>query len=531
MAFYDNRLWLLSHIHNSFISSDDTGICEAVFGPNFTEDLRHVARDQGLHSFIPFISEGEQETDDFASGSPDIKIGLGSSERFRKRANTELQLQQKLMQQKETRHQTTVAWKSPEITDNFSLETWGSLFPKKELPEVDEGQNLGLSRQEGRVSLLAQRLQSLGEAGGNIFKEFAKYDGCHYLPEVTKQVEVFPSFGVVSPPLVVSCVKDARVREVVGLVCFLYTEQGRLPKLEFEDPSYYGLQMCEEDGTVDSDFPALDMAEPFTKFGFTQLALVMSENLVRNGNTSERVTLFLPDGTFSELEVDRSKDTLGDILSRGLLKRRRTLPSSTASCGSSGGGTGFLTYHLEAAEVAGVPLDQKLQLSKHQGSEFYIVRSNSKRMSGPRSDKSDQPVNFLEAPLFQSFDVQMLTKVRTKVEIHLGISGEKVEIDPKPQASWTVIKQKPATYEMDNIVSCQVVSRNQGDERLVMKLVHLADSGWRWIEFEGVKETIEGVVEKVNHLLDMSQSEARKLRKEYLENKEKKKGKHKVSVT
>jgi len=25
MAFYDNKHWLLSHIRNSFISSDDTG--------------------------------------------------------------------------------------------------------------------------------------------------------------------------------------------------------------------------------------------------------------------------------------------------------------------------------------------------------------------------------------------------------------------------------------------------------------------------------------------------------------------------
>jgi len=534
MAFYDNRLWLLSHIHNSFISSDDTGICEAVLGGNFTEDLRHIARDQGLHSFIPFINEGEQETDDFANGSPDIKIGLGSSERFRKRANTELQLQQKLVQQKENRQQTTVAWKSPEVGSSVSPETLCSLFPKKDVPQPQQGPSHGLSRQEGRVSLLSQRLESLAEGGGNPFKEFARFQGCHYVAEVRRQVEVFPCLGEskVSQPLIISCVKDATVREVVGLVCFLYTEQERIPKLEFEEPHYYGLQMCEEDGTVDSDFPALDMAEVFSKFGFTQLALVQADNVDAVGKVSERVTLFLPDGTFSELEVDRSKDTLGDILSRGLQKRRRTLPSGGNTAGGAGAGsTGLLTYHLEAAEVAGVPLDNKLPLSQHQGCEFYIVRSNSKRMSGPRTDKSDQPVNFLEAPLFQSFDVQMLTKVRTKVEIHLGISGEKVEIDPKPQASWTVYKQKPATYDMDNIVSCQIANRNQGDERLVMKLVHLADSGWRWIEFEGARETIEAVVEKVNHLLDSRQSEARKLRKEYLENKEKKKGKHKISVT
>ena len=48
-------------------------------------------------------------------------------------------------------------------------------------------------------------------------------------------------------------------------------------------------------------------------------------------------------------------------------------------------------------------------------------------------------------------------------------------------------------------------------------------SGWRWTEFEGERETVGAVISKVNHLMDMRQSEARKLRREYLENKEKKK--------
>ena len=79
-------------------------------------------------------------------------------------------------------------------------------------------------------------------------------------------------------------------------------------------------------------------------------------------------------------------------------------------------------------------LNPATNLSSHLGSEFYIVRSNSKRPSGPRDTSGGDHLNIYEVHLFQSFDVQMITKVRTKVDIHLGISGEKVEIDPKPQA-------------------------------------------------------------------------------------------------
>ncbi len=68
---------------------------------------------------------------------------------------------------------------------------------------------------------------------------------------------------------------------------------------------------------------------------------------------------------------------------------------------------------------------------------------------------------FWEAPLFQSFNVEIFTKVRTKVEIHLGISGERVEIDPCQQAStarfWQ--KQKAVSYDLDRVVSCEVVER------------------------------------------------------------------------
>ena len=92
MAFYDNKLWLLSHIHNSFISSDDTGVCEMVMGGgNFREELEVVARGQGLTSYLPSILAGEEE-EMRGRGSSDMKAGPGR----RQRANTALQLQQKL---------------------------------------------------------------------------------------------------------------------------------------------------------------------------------------------------------------------------------------------------------------------------------------------------------------------------------------------------------------------------------------------------------------------------------------------------
>ena len=57
----------------------------------------------------------------------------------------------------------------------------------------------------------------------------------------------------------------------------------------------------------------------------------------------------------------------------------------------------------------------------------------------------------------------------------------------------------------------------------MFRLVWLAEGGWRQQDFEADAETVAAVVQKLNHLLDLRQSEARRMRREYLEQKEKKK--------
>ena len=80
-------------------------------------------------------------------------------------------------------------------------------------------------------------------------------------------------------------------------------------------------------------------------------------------------------------------------------------------------------------------------------------------------------MDFLQAPLFQSFNVEIFTKVRTKVDVHLGISGDKVEIDPRQQRSsakfWS--KQKAVSYTLDVVVSCEVLERKHKGDRDIFR--------------------------------------------------------------
>ena len=125
--------------------------------------------------------------------------------------------------------------------------------------------------------------------------------------------------------------------------------------------------------------------------------------------SSDRITLYLPDGTFTEVEITRASTTVGALLDLGLEKRSRILPRDRA---------GF-TYHLETVEEPGVRLDTMAGLESLRGSEFFIVRDNSRRVSSAThrdQAHAEKPVSFLDAPLFQSFNVQIISKVSHQVQ-------------------------------------------------------------------------------------------------------------------
>ena len=99
------------------------------------------------------------------------------------------------------------------------------------------------------------------------------------------------------------------MKDVIGLACLKYFQQ--TPSERLEPPVHsYSLHMCEEDGSVDCDFPSLDLKEPFNKYGFSQLALVKKDQV----DSCERITLYLPDGTFTELDVDKASISMGELL-------------------------------------------------------------------------------------------------------------------------------------------------------------------------------------------------------------------------
>jgi len=504
MAFYDNKLWLLSHIHNSFITSDDSGVCQMVLGSSeFKEELRVVARNQGLPSFTDCITDEEDDDDDIYRRSPDIRgisnwAHAGASPAGHKQ--TSGAKPEKL--KPDPPKTKTVVWKQGGNPEAGELET---LFPRKEISVQQAAQ---------RESKLSHLLDNLTAEDSNPWLEYGRFDATgHPDAKMTRFLTIYYPMTVgdsaAAKPIHLSCNRDAKVYELIGLACYKYSLESRVPAL-LPPVDNYSLFMCEEDGAVDIDFPALDPTDALGKYGFDILALGERS---KSDPVALCVTLHMPDGTFSQIEVQRKDITMGELTEKGL-ERRKYLTNVKYNFG----------YHLEAVDDPGVALEPSMALNSHSGTEFFIVRNNSKRASGPCETSSNE-LCFLEAPLFQSFNVDIFTKVRTKVDIHLGISGDKVEIDPRQQTSsakfWS--KQKAVSYPMDVVVSCEILENKQKGNRDVFRMVYLSDNGWGQRDFEANSQTAAEVVQKMNYLLDLKQSTARKQRKEYLQNKEKKK--------
>lgn len=78
----------------------------------------------------------------------------------------------------------------------------------------------------------------------------------------------------------------------------------------------------------------------------------------------------------------------------------------------------------------------------------------------------------MEAPLYQSYQVYIVNKMRAKIEIHLGISGDKIEIDPVQQknSKFILVRQKAVSHHMDSVAWCEVTEVKSG--RTTFKIVY-----------------------------------------------------------
>lgn len=497
MAFLDNPSIILAHIRQSHVTSDDTGMCELVLIDHDVDLEKQCLSSSSAAAEDPACETlGENKAGHHFVYSQSVDITSSWDCGIRRRSNTAQRLERLRKERQNQIKCKNIQWKDRTLTR--SAEDFSSLFEKKDF----KANRLCT----GKPSILTLRLEQCPLQLNNPFNEYSKFDGKgHIGTTATKKIEIYLSMQTGQDkilPMTVVTMANARVHDLIGLICWQYTSEGREPKLN-ENVDAYCLHIAEDDGEVDTDFPPLDSNEPIHKFGFNSMALV--EKYASPGLATKQslyVRINAAHGFFL-IQVDNMNVTMKEILQKALERRN-----------GSQKGTGP-QYRLEKQSEPNVPVDLDCTLESQSTIEFCLVRENSSR----RDDFSeeDPPIDIatvqdmLSSHQYKSFKVSMIHRLRFTTDVQLGISGEKVEIDPVTSQKASTkfwIKQKPISLDSDLLCTCDLVEE-KSPSHAIFKLTYLSNHDYKHLYFESDPATINEIVLKVNYILESRASTAR----------------------
>lgn len=264
-----------------------------------------------------------------------------------------------------------------------------------------------------RTSKLSEQLANLPPMPLNKFRQFSCFDGTSHPPNEIRTIQVFimpfPKEHRDYP--IKCCVQaNAKIEDFTGFVLFKCTQE--LPEVaqqvNFEEVKDYGLFITDETGEPDLDFPALDINEQVQRFQFAHLTL------------SKRTAAHFQARTFSVVS-DTTVLVNPPVRQPSLNDSIKTIPPS-------------------------IRRTEDIAMNVHD--------------------------TMVEAPIYRAYRVSLVTKKHFRTEVQLGISGEKVEIDPLQQknANYFFKPVKAIHYSMDSVCWCDISSRKSS--RFEFKIAH-----------------------------------------------------------
>ncbi|KAL5287056.1 MAPKAP1 family protein [Megaselia abdita] len=466
MATYNNPHWLLSHIRNSFISTDETGMCENVMmNQDLPKHFLQKCEQLELNCYPGLDEQSDDEDFDLTAQSFDIMFPEHNSYRFR--SNTAQRLEKMDIARKKASRMKSIKVCSESSNDN----DYKNFFVAKTelVPPPDN-----------MKSLLTDQLIKTPVQPKNKFAQYAKYDGTSHTGIVTKKFKVFINMlpdDKRSYPLPLCVIADTKILDIIGLICYKCLIQ--FPGLVLGDVRNYGLYIAEDNGEMEA-LPPLDVRESFAKFKFSHFTLVERRS---NSTTTSR-------NDYRTMSITSDGDYGGE--------------------GASGTERKPNTLNKNEIEI------QKM-------------------------------FDRIEAPLYRTYRVYC-RNFFFRNEVQLGVSGERIEIDPIPQKNsklWK--KQKAVSYNIDHIAFIELheertsksvlrmwygypqqtqtqLTPNEAPATMSVSPQHLHSyfNNFKYYDFETDKITAQQILSKINCLLEIRSSF---IHKEFLTERDKKKEK------
>lgn len=479
MATYSNQHWLLSHIRNSFISTDDTGICETVM---LSDDMpKHYLRrfqtapsimdaayrrsthraaqamqqqrktltktntdtatptqrtvppriaDQPLQEvdFVcyPGLDLSDDEDLDMSTHSFDIQMypEVGA---HRFRSNTAQKLEKLDIAKRKAARIKSVNYNEevlpPDRKDFFKRKTLAERPTEKPATSTtgtatksEKGTEDELS-DEGVKSKLTEQLAKSPKQTQNRFIEYARFDGTAQVGMPTKRINVYVNM-LPEPDRnypLKICVL-ATAKIIEVIGLVCYKTTIQYPDaVQLKSVQHYALYMTEDNDDME-DFPPLDNREPCSKFGFSHLTLAERRPLAPVTRIDYHTQLATKSMTSEE-----DKAAMADAAVHAL--QNINLNGDVLDAGGGGDDS---------------PLDH--------------VKEYEKRLLNHN--------DMLEAPMHRAYRVSIIDKRFFKCDVTLSVSGERIEIDQQKNAKfWT--QRKPVSTPIDLVAHCEIVEQRQ----------------------------------------------------------------------
>lgn len=260
-----------------------------------------------------------------------------------------------------------------------------------------------------KTSKLSEQIENLPPIPVNKFRQYSCFDGTSHPSNEIRTIQVFVNpFPPEQRDYPVKCCVQASAKIEEFIGFVLFKCTQDFPAVNFEDVKDYGLFITDETGDPDLDFPALDNSEQVQRFQFSHLTL------------SKRIAPHFQNRAFSVVSD---------------------------------------TVMLLSPNTKQSPIDINKSFP-----------SNNRRNEENAMNVHD---NMVAAPIYKAFRVALVNKKHfTRQQVQLGISGDKIEIDPLQQknSNYFFKTVKAIHFSMDSVAWCDISSRKSS--RFEFKIAH-----------------------------------------------------------
>ncbi|KRZ27708.1 Target of rapamycin complex 2 subunit MAPKAP1 [Trichinella pseudospiralis] len=423
MANWNRDDKMVSFIRFTFSTTDDSGLCaDVLFDPiKTTKPGSHCSK-----TVVQNTSTDDPQVRFFSTFDASLRS------RHRRRSNTLQRLEAMRQQREQNKRIAIVQWQPPPANAASS----GEACPFVAVSVND-------TTVTSTYSSASAAIKKTQLSNFNPFLDYLKFDESYSPQPSSKKVDVFLPFlddcELRKVPVHVVMNGNAKVSDLIGLVCYIYTANNWNPPL-IQDVNRYALYVAEDTGEVEYGLPARSTSERVNHFHFPFMAIAPRVEEFKE-NTFQQLLIHFDCGECITLPVSSSIQCLKTVRDKAVSEyfERCNVPKHKR-----------LNYTLEKFDEPGQSVSLDATLSSVNCHEFFCVRVNSTRKGALVSESNGEDISpfppFLSnLPAVEyTCDVIVIRPLRISTPAVLHVSSCSLTIIPKKLKSKVQLKCIPS---------------------------------------------------------------------------------------